>query len=784
MPYARLPREMSNLKEAIEKMVERNSVRYQELRSSKMALRDTEAKYRGIFDNANEGIFQIAPGGQMLTANTALARILGYSSVEEMIQTYEHPPPDIYSNPSKIGEMLAAIKKLGYVKNVEYLARRKDRTPITTLVDAYAILDPNGKVLYYEGMLRDITERKRLDELRIAKEAAEKTTQSKNEFLASISHEIRTPLNAIMGFSSLAQKNELSPKLANYIRMISGSARNLLLLINDILDFSKIEAEHLEMESVHFRLRDIVQETADIVSLKAGEKNIQLIVSVEQNVPDHLTGDPLRLSQVLLNLAGNAVKFTSQGHVTIRVEAIELSDHNCQVRFSVEDTGIGMTQEHLSKLFKPFSQADSSITRRFGGTGLGLAISKHLVEMMGGQIRVESQPGRGSAFYFTIDFPRWEQEREPASSDGEESADVIAGLRVIRGARILLVEDNIINQQLTAEVLQEFGLNVEIAGDGNAALELLKKTPYDLILMDIQLPVMSGLELTALIRKMNSLEGIPIVAMTADDTLRTKKECLTVGMNDYVTKPMDMQRLTRVLIRWISPGRQQHPDLPASQPRLENRPAAADFPGDLPGMDLVEGLKRLQGNRQLYVNLLTIFLNHHATVEDEFRQLIAAENYRAVAAKAHSIKGAAANLSLVDITRSASALEKNAQNGKMSEMQTALQEFGEQMAVIRISIPHWCAVVRQDEQAGLPEEKLDGERLAAVVRSLCSSLQANDLRAAAQFDILKRQVKDRKYEEDMKCLEQMIINLDFGSAQDLACRLAGKMNIELGGNED
>lgn len=264
------------------------------------------------------------------------------------------PPRIIYSNPIKISEMLSFIKKYGYVKDIEYVARRSDKTPITTLVDAHPIRDETGKVLYYEGMLRDITERKRLDELRIAKEAAEKTTQSKNEFLANMSHEIRTPMNAIIGFSNLALQNELSPKLRNYLQTISGSARNLLHLINDILDFSKLEARHLEIESVDFQLDEVIRNTSDLVSLKAQGKNIQFTASIAQNVPNELIGDPLRLNQVLLNLANNAIKFTSSGHVIIRVDAIDIAGDNCQLKFSVEDTGIGMTEEHLSKLFKPF----------------------------------------------------------------------------------------------------------------------------------------------------------------------------------------------------------------------------------------------------------------------------------------------------------------------------------------------------------------------------------------------------------------------------------------------
>jgi len=791
MPYVRLTQETTNLKLAIEKMVERNNVRYLELNSSQMALRETEAKYRGIFHDATEGIFQIAPDGRMLTANPAMAQILGYTSVDELLKVYNNPPADIYSNPIKISEMLSFIKKYGYVKDIEYVARRSDKTPITTLVDAHAIRDETGKVLYYEGMLRDITERKRLDELRIAKEAAEKTTQSKNEFLANMSHEIRTPMNAIIGFSNLALQNELSPKLRNYLQTISGSARNLLHLINDILDFSKLEARHLEIESVDFQLDEVIRNTSDLVSLKAQEKNIQLTVSIAQNVPNELIGDPLRLNQVLLNLANNAIKFTSSGHVIIRVDAIDITGDTCQLKFSVEDTGIGMSEEHLSKLFKPFSQADSSITRKYGGTGLGLAISKHLVEIMGGRIQVESQLDKGSIFYFTINLIR--RERDFKRLSGTDSVwnqpisqkTKAAELRNIKGAKILLVEDNIINQQLTTEILKEIGLHVEISNNGQEALEQLDKTKYDLILMDVQIPVMSGLETTTLIRKISHLKDIPIVAMTAHDTVRTKKECLAVGMNDFITKPLDIELLFSILIKWLAPRSQkdgEKTDQPLPGP--ETITSCADLPDSLPGINLAEGLGRLQSNKRLYLNLLTSFLNHYATVENEIAQTIQASDYRVVAVKAHTIKGAAANLSLVDVADSAGQLEEKAQGDDREEILVALQRFMDRMAVARQSIRSLPNVGKDDDRSLPLAESMDMVALSSLFRELYLFLKNHDLRAATQFDLLKKQIKGREFDAELNRMEQMLANLDFVNARDALDLLAIKFNIILGGKEN
>ncbi|MEE9912701.1 MAG: response regulator [Deltaproteobacteria bacterium] len=785
MPYLTLTREMANLKRAIDTMVERNVSRYLELKASQVALRETEAKYKDIFYNANEGIFQIAPDGRMLTANHAMAQILGYASVDELLQTYDDPPEGIYSNTAKIKEMLSVIKKQGSVKDVEYAARRKDKTRITTLVDAHAICDQTGKVVYYEGLMRDITERKRLDEMHIAKEAAEKTAQSKNEFLANISHEVRTPLNAIIGFSNLALQNELSPKLRNYLNTISGSARNLLHLINDILDFSKIESEHMETEKVDFQLDAVIRNTSDITSLKAQEKGIAFQVLVGPDVPNDLVGDPLRLSQVLINLAGNAVKFTSTGHVIIRIDPIDLTPQTCLLKFSVEDTGIGMTGEHLTKLFKPFSQADSSITRRFGGTGLGLAICKHLVEMMGGRIQVESQPGQGSIFYFTIAFNRCKPKRaaDPARNEPADPKTEDKALDAIRGAGILLVEDNIINQQLTADILEGFGFHVDIANSGQEALERLNRTTCELILMDVQLPVMSGLETTTIIREKDQGKTIPIVAMTAHDTAAIKKECLAAGMNDFITKPLDVDLLVAVLIRWIAP-RPQKSGENTGEPRHGQKGTGSgqsDFPAFMPGIHLAEGLDRVQGNQPLYLHMLKTFLNHFAAVEDEISKAIQDKDYQTVALKAHTLKGAAANLSLTDVADDADRLGKKVPGGREEEMIPAWQSLRGQLDIARRSIRHLAETEAIGEVPEPPADPCGADTQASLFWDTGTFLERHDLRAVARFEALKRFLKGRGLDAELSRMEQALIDLDFDSARKMLDHLALHFNVELKG---
>ena len=791
MPFMKLNQEMSNLKHAIEKMVERNNSRYIELNQSQIDLRETEAKYRGIFQNAAEGIFQLAPDGRLTTANPALAKIFGYENTEELLDAFKHGVQGMFSNPQQIKDIVTLLKKQGYVSDYEYPAKRKDRSSITTMIDAHIIRDAAGNIMYYEGIVRDITERKRLEELRIAKEAAEKTSQSKNVFLANISHEIRTPMNAIIGFSNLALQNDLSPKLKNYLDTISISARNLLRLINDILDFSKIEADRLEMESAPFRLDEVIKNTSDLVSLKAQEKGIQFLVSVGENVPVELTGDPFRLSQILLNLANNAVKFTQAGHVLISVEALEIAGENCQLKFSIKDTGIGMSKEQIARLFKPFSQADSSVTRRFGGTGLGLAICKHLVEMMGGRIQVESLMDQGSTFYFTLDFihrpsqsqPIWvadsvlnRQKRQKTREDA---------LRDIHGAFILLVEDNIINQQLTTEILKETGVQIEIANNGREALEQLQKRNYDLILMDVQMPVMSGLETTILIRENPQWQDIPIVAMTAHDTASDKEKCLASGMNDYITKPLDTDLLMSILAQWIAPGRKQ--DKAVASPLSDTLSAETsdhNLPASLPGVDIASGLARLQGNERLYFKLLKLFAHQYGNAVSEIATMIHKEDFSAITAKAHTIKGAAANLSLRTVAAVARRLEDHAQNGIHDEIIIALQRFSEELAVACASIK-LLTDKSQDEGPSIDEtaDPVDKVALASTFRELQASFEKSDLRATAHFDLLKKQMKGRKEDAALNRMEQLLTTLDFGNASDILHELACKHNISLGGNE-
>ena len=790
MPYITPAREITNLKTAIEKMVEQDKARYLELQSSQMAMRDAEAQYRAIFNNATEGIFQIARDGRPMKVNPAMAQMLGYSSSQDLIDQFQDITLEIYSNPKRRDEFVTLMKEFGIVKDFEYLARRKDGTFITTMIDAHLIRNSSGQILYYEGIVRDITQRKRMEELRIAKEAAEKTAQSKNEFLANISHEIRTPMNAIIGFTNLSLQNELSPKIRNYLNTIARSSRNLLHLINDILDFSKIEADRLEMESVDFKLDELIKTTSEIVSLRAQEKKIRFLVSVNPGVPNDLTGDPYRLSQILLNLANNAIKFTNSGFVMISIEPIELNVDNCLLMFSIKDTGIGMTAEHIAKLFKPFSQADSSMTRRFGGTGLGLAISKHLVELMGGKIQVESRMGKGSTFYFTIQLLRRHHKFKRHLAAGLSTPEIESSLKPppeeslskIKGARILLVEDNIINQELTREIISDIGLSVDIAGDGQEALSQLRLASYDLILMDVQMPVMSGLETTVLIKENPQWDDIPIVAMTAHDTVRDKQECIKAGMNDYITKPLDINILMNILVKWIKPRTQQAVNIITHPDETQAGKISTDHPPFfIPGVDVADGLERLQGNKRVYIKLLKSFIQHHQHARQDIDQAMEAEDYNKVAAIAHTIKGAAANLSITAVAASASQLQEKARSGNIENINSALRSLNTELEAVGASIAQLAKTDTFDHIKESSHKPVDADGLASIFREFYALLEKSDLRAETTFNELRKHIQGRNVDSDINNMEQMLTNLEFGKATDVLSGLAVKLNMDLGG---
>ena len=456
---------------------------------------------------------------------------------------------------------LAELQRRGEQQAAELRERESQQRWLWTVL-AGSLVALTGTVLFVLRLRRsraevrnlagtlEIRVRERTEQLEGAQRAAEAATRAKSEFLANMSHEIRTPMNAILGMSYLALQGPLEARQRNYVEKVHGAAESLLRIINDILDFSKIEAGKLEIESADFALGDVLDQLANLLGVAAEEKGLQLLFELPPDLPTALVGDASRLGQILLNLGNNALKFTERGRVTVAVALVERTPERATLRFEVRDTGIGMTAQACERLFQPFTQADASTSRRYGGTGLGLAICRHLVERMGGTIGVDSQPGQGSSFHFTLPFGLQPQGSPAAPSGGRQDArqNPRAGLA---GTRVLLVEDNVLNQELACDLLEGAGIEVAVAADGRQALDALERERYDAVLMDCQMPVMDGYEATRALRQRAELKDLPVIAMTANAMAGDREKVIAAGMNDHVAKPIHVDELFAALARWV-----------------------------------------------------------------------------------------------------------------------------------------------------------------------------------------------------------------------------------------
>ena len=756
------------------------------LKEAETALMFSEKKLRTVMETSAEPMVVYDKKGAITYLNPSFERVFGWTTEDFQEKNIEFVPEAARE------ETRAAMEQVLRGETCygqETLRNTKDGRQKEIRISASPILDETGN---YTGMVVNLQD---ISELVASRRAAEAANAAKSGFLANMSHEIRTPMNAIIGMSHLCLGTALQPQQRNYIQMVHQSAQLLLGIINDILDFSKIEAGRLELESIPFRLDDVLSNLSNMVSVKAQEKGLEFVFDIAPETPLELIGDPLRLGQILINLSGNALKFTESGEIVIQIRPVQTGRETVTIEVVVRDTGIGMTPDQQLKLFHSFSQADASTTRRFGGTGLGLVISKHLVQEMKGKIWVESQPGKGSRFYFTVVLGRSAGTGEKIESrlpvdlkafkvlvvddvasvremfeatlgslsfrvtcvDSGEAAlkaienapendpfrlvlmdymmpgmngieasqrikesthltdvpciimvtalgrdklvgkaraaglegfltkpvttsdlldtivDILKGkggrvcdkrspehwkietLENIRGAHVLVAEDNAINQLLAKDLLTRAGLQVTIANNGKQAVEMAGKTGFDAILMDIQMPEMDGYEATRAIRANSSIKQVPIIAMTANAMAGDRERCIAVGMDDHVPKPVEPANLFETLVKWIPPIKSA-PIQPETH-HEEPTHAKAMLLNHLKGIDLEVGLNRTGENCDLYLKLLKYFVDDHGNDHQVIADAIARDDIIMARRTAHTLKGVAGGIGAKALYESAQQLE-------------------------------------------------------------------------------------------------------------------------------
>jgi signal transduction histidine kinase/HPt (histidine-containing phosphotransfer) domain-containing protein/ActR/RegA family two-component response regulator len=511
---------------------------------------------------------------------------------------------------------------------------------------------------------------------------AQQASAAKARFLAHMSHEIRTPMNAILGMNRLALGTELTPLQRGYLEKVEASSRHLLAIVDDVLDVSKIEAGKVVLESEDLVLERVLDDVTTLAGGACADKGLWLRVELAADVPGTVQGDALRLRQVLVNLVTNAVKFTERGGVTVSVAATPAPDGRIGLRFAVRDTGIGLDEAQRRRLFQAFAQADPTIARRYGGTGLGLAICKSLVELMEGEIGVESRPGAGSTFWFTARFgPTEAQATDPSAARAAPRVPPPAAPPALdAGARILLVEDHRLNQEVAIGLLEELGLRATVVADGQLALDALRSRPFDLVLMDVQMPVMDGLTATRRLRADPALRALPVIAMTAGALAADREDCLAAGMNDVVTKPIDPDDLRRALARWLvrrdgagpAAGEPPHPSAPADPdapaPATATAPAPTELPRGVPGLDVDRGLRYARGRPDLYLGLLRGFLDDQRELAPRLNEALARDDLATVERLAHTHRGLASGLGAAASARAAEALETAVREGAARAM--------------------------------------------------------------------------------------------------------------------
>ena len=618
----------------------------------------------------------------------------------------------------------------------------------------------DAELAVYRDTLESMVET-RTEALQQAIAESREASRAKSEFLARMSHEIRTPMNAVIGLSRMVLDSPLNAQQREYLEQVLRSSDTLLSIINDILDYSKIEAGAMSLEKTEFSTDEIFRDLDSLFSARASLSGIALRLQPDACMPKRLSGDALRLGQILINLVGNALKFTASGEITVSARCIgELPDERLNLEFSVSDTGIGIAPEHQAALFAPFTQADSSITRRYGGTGLGLAICRQLVELMGGKISVSSEPGKGSTFRFNVILHRAAEAAPPRAA----AVNPKKPQKLPRWAseRILVVEDIAINRTIATALLQKVGFSVLTANDGEAALAVLASEPVDLVLMDVQMPVMDGLTATREIRANPRLHGLPVIAMTAHATVEDQRQTAEAGMDAHLTKPIVPQLLYDTLARWLPP--QVLPEPPAEpEPPIE---AAAALPS-LPGIDQTAGLLLHMNRPTFYLSSLHDFRRDFASSTRRLREALVAGQWPEARRLAHSLKSVAGSLGAQRLAEAARRLESLLASGSSDPV--AVEETEAALGEVLDGLSQLPAL--PDEA---PSEVAGAAQLLAMTDALITLLDHADARSEAAWRGLQR-AAPAGHQEALGKIGRLIEDIEYGAARDLLGQLRSRL---------
>ncbi len=871
-----------------------------QVQSSAERLRETEQFFRSVLELAPDGLMVVDSSGVIQLANAQCEKLFGYTRDELIGQAIEIlvPPEVRTAHPRLRGAFHQSPQPRSMGAGRELSAMRKDGSLFPVEIGLSPLTAREGESAQVAVSIRDVTERKEQENaLKNAKAKAEEATEMKSMFLANMSHEIRTPMNAIIGLSHLALKTQLNGKQRDYVSKIHNAGTSLLAIINDILDFSKIEAGKLDLETTDFKLDEVITSVTTLTAQKAHEKGLEFLAHSHPGIPDYLLGDPLRLGQILTNFVNNAVKFTERGEIRLDIELLERTGDKVQLKFSVRDTGIGMTREQAAKLFQPFTQADMSTTRKHGGTGLGLTICRRLVELMGGRIWLESEPGVGSAFFFTVwvgagsdkparrliperlaklrvlvvddnstareilrepltnligrvdavasgkeaiasvrehdatdpydlVFMDWRmpgmdglqtsrhiksdetlkhqpaivivtafgreevrEEAERLNLDGFIVKPVTKSMIVdtlvnvfaeageasnvktnddaqarLRGARILLTEDNEINQQIAVELLEGAGATVTVANNGRIAVDTLsgepQPPPFDIVLMDLQMPEMDGYQATAKLRSDPRFADLPIIAMTAHATVEERQRCMEAGMNEHISKPIDPEALFQTVAKFYKPSAST--SLPAASTSAKAEKTSNGLPS-IDGLNTAEGLARVGGNQKLYLKLLRQFAVQQAITAQQIAEALDKGDTAVGERLAHTVKGVAGNLGAGPIQKIAGQLEKEI-GGKSSP-----QELGATLSKFKSALETFIANLHsglptEEKRAPVDDAPRDPEELRRIVGEMISHLNNFDPAASDCFEKNRAVFHALLSAESFSRFEQQVGSFAFGDA--------------------